>query len=119
MGAPRVAQPFPFFKESESNKRCCGCGISNGRSPPPGAPSEIPQVVGINPALTNVMPSSGFIDNGHHFLKIDKSAQVEMFDKPQIIGTGQFTRSAVPHTLEWGRDRETINMDLLYRDRKS
>ncbi len=26
MGAPKVAQPFLFFKESETNQKCCGCG---------------------------------------------------------------------------------------------
>ena len=25
MGTPRVAQPFPFFKETEGNKDCCQC----------------------------------------------------------------------------------------------
>lgn len=25
MGSPRVAQPFPFFKEAEKNKECCSC----------------------------------------------------------------------------------------------
>jgi hypothetical protein len=25
MGAPRVANPMPFFKETETNKECCQC----------------------------------------------------------------------------------------------
>jgi len=25
LGAPRVAQPFPFFKETEKQNQCCQC----------------------------------------------------------------------------------------------
>ena len=32
MGAPRVATPFPFFKETENNQGCCGCSGKTGNS---------------------------------------------------------------------------------------
>jgi len=40
-GAAKVAQPFPFFKETEANNRCCGCDNKPGN----GAPTEGEQLV--------------------------------------------------------------------------
>jgi hypothetical protein len=113
MGAPRVAQPFPFFKEAESNKQCCGCEKRLS-----GAPSEIPQVNAINPAQFNTMPSSGFVDNGHQFLKIDKSATLEMLAKPRILGTGQYRSDTHPEVSTFHeRDRTSMNLDLIHKDK--
>ena len=112
MGAPRVAQPFPFFKETESNTQCCGC---NKRV---GAPSEIPQVHAVSASMTNTMPSSAFVDNGHHYLKLDKAAKIEMFDKPIPMGTGQIRDHVQPYLDEFNqRDRRAVNVDLIQRDK--
>ncbi len=111
MGAPRVAQPFPFFKEVESNKQCCGCGKL-------GATSDIPQVNVANPADFSGLPVSGMADNGSHLLKIDKSADVKLFDKPVVMGTGQYRNEHIPYTSEFNqRDRRELNLNLLHKDR--
>ena len=113
MGAPRVATPFPFFKETAGNSQCCGC---NKRIP--GAPSEIPQVIARNPGDFNTMPSSGFADNGHQYLKMDKAAKLEMFEKPIPIGTGQFRNEISPRVEEfYQRDRSELNLDLIHKDK--
>jgi hypothetical protein len=116
MGAPTVAQPFPFFKETEQNNRCCGCG-SNGRSGF-GAPSEIPQVVGVNPGQFNTMPSSSYLNNGNHLMKIENSATVEMLKNPVPVGTGQYTGASVPNTLEFPKARTSLNINLIHKDRQ-
>jgi len=116
MGAPRVAQPFPFFKETETNSKCCGCGNGNGRSGF-GAPSEIPQVVGMNPAQFNTMPSSTFLNNGHHFMKVDNSASIEMLRQPIAVGTGQITGAHTPRSEEFEKARTQLNLDLVHRDK--
>ena len=111
MGAPRVSQPFPFFKETESNSQCCGCSKS-------ASPSEIPQVTARNKADFNTMPSSGFVDTGNHYLRVDKMAKMELFDKPIPIGTGQYKNAISPHTDEFfQRDRLNLNLDLVEKDK--
>jgi hypothetical protein len=113
MGAPRVATPFPFFKETAGNSQCCGCDKRI-----PGAPSEIPQVIARNPGDFNTMPSSGFADNGHQYLKMDKAAKLEMFEKPIPIGTGQFRNEISPRVEEfYQRDRSELNLDLIHKDK--
>jgi hypothetical protein len=116
MGAPKVAQPFPFFKETESNQRCCGCKGGNGRTGF-GAPSEIPQVVGMDPAMMNTMPSSGYVNNGHHLIKTENTASVEMLKDPVVLGTGDLKGTHVPNTLEFQKARTRLNLDLLHKDR--
>jgi len=111
-GAARVSQPFPFFKETESNSQCCGCDAKIK-----GAPSEIPQVIAANQQDFNTMPSSGFVDTGHHFLKIDKTASLNMFEKPVPIGTGQYSNAMNPHVRSFNqRDRRAMNLDLIHQD---
>jgi hypothetical protein len=117
LGAPKVSQPFPFFKETEKNQRCCGCGNGDGRTGF-GAPSEIPQVVGIDRSLTNTMPSSGYINNGGQMLKVEQTASVEMLKNPVPLGTGTLTGAHVPHAREYEKFRRIINSNLINRDRQ-
>jgi len=112
MGAPSVGQPFPFFKETESNKKCCGCGDKAGAS------AESLQVTGLNPAQFNTMPSSSYINNGNHFMKIENNAQVQMLKNPVPIGTGQYTGAHAPNTPEYSKARTSLNLDLLHKDSK-
>jgi len=119
MGAPKVAQPFPFFKSTETNQRCCGCGVKGDGRSGFGAPSEIPQVVGMNPALMNTMPSSGVINNGNHFVKIENSATVEMLQNPVLLGTGTLTGAHRPYAREFEKGRTITNLDILHHDRRN
>jgi hypothetical protein len=107
---------MPFFKETETNQRCCGCGQNGGRTGF-GAPSEIPQVVGINPALTNTLPTTGFINNGGHFMKIENTASVEMI-KPVPIGTGTYTSAHVPFTQAFEHGKTNLNANLIHADKR-
>ncbi len=110
MGTPRVSQPFPFFKETETNKSCCGCN--------PGATAEIPQVTGIDQGNFNTMPSSTFMNTGKQLMKIDNQASVEMLDKPVVVGTGQLTGVASPNSMEFQKYQPSMNMDLIMKDRR-
>jgi len=104
---------FPFFKETETNKQCCGCGNFRRGD---GAPSENPQVIGVNPAMTNTFPRSQIIDNGTHLLRVDKRSKVEMFKRGQALGTGQYG-ATVGHNNDWEKARPSLNLDMIYNDR--
>ena len=114
-GAPAVTQPFPFFKETETNQRCCGCN-GTGRTGF-GAPSEIPQVVGVNPAHFSTTPSTQYLNNGHHFLKVENTASVELLKNPQVMGTGQLTGDHRPNLQEYEKARTSLNLHLLHKDK--
>ena len=113
MGTPSVSSPIPFFKETESNKNCCGCGNNNNRI----VAAESPQVTGINPAMTNTMSSSGFISNGTHLLRVDKNASVEMLKEPIPMGTGQLLSAHTPKVEEFEKARTQMNLNMVHRDR--
>ena len=115
MGPPSVSQPFPFFKETESNQKCCGCNGTNGTGA--GAPSEIAQINAVNPAQFNTMPSSQYTNNGSHLMKIEKTASVEMLDRPVLLGTGQLTGGHSPRTEEFDKARTRLNLNLVHRDK--
>jgi hypothetical protein len=116
MGAPRVSPPFPYFKETETNKNCCGCGNNKNGRLGYGAPSEIPQIAVADRAQFNTMPSSGYINNGNHLLKVENSASVEMLKQPVIMGTGQLVGGSVPNIREYGKAQTRLNLDLLHKD---
>jgi hypothetical protein len=113
-GAGGVIPNFPFFKETETNQRCCGCSNNRHGS---GAPSEISQVVGVDGALTNTMPSSGFLNTSDNIYRMDKNASVSMFKNPRVLGTGQYTNSHAPNTREYQSARDQINLNLAFNDR--
>ena len=106
---------FPFFKETESNKQCCGCGAFRKGQ---GAPTESPQIVGVNGAITNTFPSSQLVDNGSHFLRVDKRAKVELFKKGKPLGTGQYGGTN-GNNRDWEKTRPSLNLDLIYQDRRN
>jgi hypothetical protein len=114
MGAPQLNQPFPFFKETETNQKCCGCNGNNNS----GAPSEIPQINAVNPAQFNTMPSSSYINNGNHFMKIDNNSSVEMLNQPVLLGTGQLNGQHSPNSQEFERARTRLNLNLIHKDKK-
>jgi len=114
-GARGAAPAFPFFKETEMNKQCCGCGTFRKGA---GAPTEGAQIVGVNGAMSNTFPSSQITDNGTHFLRVDKRAKVEMFKQGQPIGTGQYG-ATTGHNDVWEKSRPSLNLDLIYQDRRN
>ena len=111
-GGARVAQPFPFFKETETNQRCCGCDKPRGV----GAPTEKPQIVDVPAGMTNTSPSSAIIDDGSHFLKLDKTAKVEMFKSGVPLGTGQYQYTAQPNK-DFDAAKTHLNMEKAYKNK--
>jgi hypothetical protein len=111
MGAPAVAAPMPFFKETETNQKCCGCGGAGGN-----VVAESPQVTNINPAMTNTMSSSATIQTQDHLLRIEKGAQVEMLSTPVALGTGQMLGIHQPNAQEFEKYRTSMNLNMIHQD---
>ena len=76
MGAPRVAQPFPFFKEAEANKDCCGCGQK---------PVQL-----VTEAQANTVAKREIHDFGTHVVQTDSKARTQVFDHPVQIGDSYY-----------------------------
>ncbi len=112
LGAPRVAQPFPFFKEAESNQSCCQCANQRGV-----VASENPQVVATDPALFNTMPSTQYVKNGSHFVKVDKQANVEMLSNPVPLGPEQLRGEHYPKAIEFDKSRTQMNLEKIRQDK--
>jgi hypothetical protein len=114
MGAPSVSHPFPIFKETETNKNCCGCG--NNKFPNPSAYSigETSQVVAENSALFTNRPQTTIFNNGERIFKREKTAEVNMI-QPQPIGTAQYS-GVYPNVPEFQRD--SLNLNLIHHDKK-
>jgi hypothetical protein len=104
---------FPFFKETETNKACCGCGNNN---PSRGAPSENPQITNIPDAMLNTFPKSTVIDNGTHYLRVDKTADVKLFKDGRPLSNGRYGRTT-GRDDEWEKQRGSLNLNLAYHDR--
>lgn len=112
LGAPRVSQPFPFFKETESNKSCCQCGNNRGV-----VASDAPQVVASNPGMFNTMPSSQYIANGNHFVKVDQEANIEILKNPVPLGPEQLRGEHHPKANEFEKSRTQMNLNNIRKDR--
>jgi len=112
LGVPRVAQPFPFFKEAEANKSCCQCENNRGVYA-----SESPQAVANDPGMFNTMPSSQMISNGNHFIKVDKTANIEMLRNPVPIGSETLRGEHTPKTQEYEKFRTQMNINNVYKDK--
>jgi hypothetical protein len=130
MGAPAISHPFPIFKESETNRNCCGCGNNQFPSAAgvdsPSASSgffggdrvgNTPQVVADNKALFSRRPQTTFLNNGERLIKVERTADVEMFP-PQDIGTGQLSNRSYPNVPEYQRDRRLLNLNMIHNDKK-
>ena len=68
--------------------------------------------------MTNTFPSSQITDNGTHFLRTDKRAKVEMFKEGRPLGTGQYGATN-GNNNDWEKTRPSLNLDLIYKDRKN
>jgi hypothetical protein len=109
MGTEMVQAPFPFFKETEINAKCCGC---NQNLPA----AESPQIMASNPNDFNTMSSTSYVHTGTHFLKEEKGAQVKMFNNPVPLGTPQLTNTHYPQTPEFGSAKTSLNIDRVIKD---
>jgi len=72
MGAPKVAQPFPFFKESETNQKCCGCG------------DKPLQMITQRQAATTA--DREIHDFGTHVVQTDTKRRTDLYEHPKQIG---------------------------------
>ena len=63
------------------------------------------------------MNSYAYIDNGSHFLKVEQSGSNQMFSKPVVTGSGQYTSTIHPQDREWDNNKHRLNIDLAYNDK--
>ena len=110
---------FPFFKETEMNKACCGCGNTNRGVvlPPTGALSEKPQITNIPKEMINTFPKSTLMDDGKHYIKVEKEAQVKFFKHGLPLTNTRYTRTSGKND-DWERQKGSLNLNLAYRDRE-
>lgn len=111
LGVPQVAQPFPFFKESEKNNNCCSCGeksnFANGAD----------QVFANNKGDFNTMPSTNYISNENHFVKVDKNASIELLKNPVPLGTALMTGDHYPREQSFEKFKTRVNIANIQRDK--
>jgi hypothetical protein len=113
MGTPMVSQPFPFFKETESNTNCCGCG---GNNPSNVSLSEIPQINNLDETLINNRQTrTHYIDDGQMIHKVVRENRVDLLNTPVETGSRQIPASetSIPEQA-----RTSFNMDLINQDKK-
>ncbi len=67
--------------------------------------------------MKNTTPSSVMIDDGDHFLKVDKTASVNMFKKGKPLGAPQYTYTANDDRA-YQAARAGLNIDLAYKNKK-
>jgi hypothetical protein len=63
--------------------------------------------------MTSTTPSSTLVDDQSHYLKIDKTANVQMFKKGVPLGTPQYTYTASENRA-YQAARAGLNIDLAY-----
>jgi hypothetical protein len=66
--------------------------------------------------MTNTTPSSVLIDDGSHYLKIEKTANVKMFKRGVPLGTKQYTHTA-KEDRAYQAARAGLNLDLAYQNK--
>ena len=74
-GMPKVATPFPFFKETEHNKECCACNNQMK-----GSFMEMEQEV------NNTRMGVSVQDYGTHVVKTDLKSTTQLLEHPVPIG---------------------------------
>jgi hypothetical protein len=68
-------------------------------------------------SMFNTMPSSQYVTNGSHTVKVDKSANIQMLKNPVLLGPEQYSANHRPITEEYERKRTSINLDKIHKDR--
>jgi hypothetical protein len=100
MGTPKVVQPFPFFKETESNSNCCGCDQANK-----GVSFEIPQISIGEPI--NKMPQRQISVTPNSVTQTETITDLEFFKTQDLLAPPQITSSNIPE-----RDLNRLNGQL-------
>jgi len=75
MGAPKVAQPFPFFKETEQNPSCCGCN----------KPLSV-----VSPIQAATQAARTIHDYGTNVVQNDMKTRSMLFEHPIQIGDSYY-----------------------------
>jgi len=70
-----------------------------------------------DPAMFNTFPSTQYVTNGSHTVKVDKSASIEMLKNPVLLGPKQYSSSHRPITDEFQRGRSSLNINLVHQDK--
>jgi len=73
MGAPRVSTPFPFFKETETNKGCCGCNKQSNNTL-------------VSNIVANTRTARTINDFGSHVVTTETQSRNDIFPTPKQIG---------------------------------
>ena len=111
-GARGIAPAFPFFKETEQNQRCCGC------NKPHETLNQYPRITGLNPALVSSAPSSQYISTPSDVMRVDRSAKIEIMQKPRPLGAGHYTNTAFPNSREYQQTKDNFNLNIDYHNRR-
>ena len=107
-GMPVINQPFPFFKETETNKECCAC---QGQSQP-----RFKQITANSPADFQTRPTTQIIDTQSHFLKIEKDAKVSLLNTPNQVGPSLLTDTHTPTSPAYLGAKDGLNSDKIYKE---
>ena len=66
------------------------------------------------------MPSSQFVANGSHFVKVERSSSVETLKNPVPLGPSLLRKEHVPAQGDkYEKARVRINLDRIHKDRRS
>merc|ERR1711957_489884 len=65
----------------------------------------------------NTMPSTNYIANGSHFVKVDKRASVEMLKNPVPLGTALLSSKHHPHEESYEKMRTRQNIHRIHKDK--
>merc|ERR1712151_39507 len=84
LGTPKVATPFPFFKETakQDDPPCCKC--SKGKN----SYKEMHESDNLNLAYNNYLdtrPKTKFFANKSHYFKLEKTATIETLETPNSV----------------------------------
>ena len=70
-----------------------------------------------DPGMFNTMPSSQFIANGSHMVKVDKSATIEMLKSPMLLGPEQYTSNHRPNVEQFEKKKISLNLEKIHKDK--
>jgi hypothetical protein len=66
------------------------------------------------------MPTSQFVANGSHFVKVERSSSVETLKNPVPLGPSLLRKEHVPPQGDkYEKARVRINLDRIHKDRRS
>ena len=63
------------------------------------------------------MPSTNYVANGSHMVKVDKRASVEMLKNPVPLGTALLTGNHHPHEQSFEKMKTRENIHRIYKEK--